>query len=100
MFSSIFSSTYKDTKKSCTIKLYWAAALNYVIVTIAPFSLSIPEAKYNVICDNKKLKAKVKMAIKNKKLARLMIWGAPGIGKTSILMSVLEEMKSDSPDYQ
>ena len=59
-----------------------------------------PEAKYNVICDNKKLKTRIKMAIKNKKLARLMIWGAPGIGKTSILMSVLEEMKSDSPDYQ
>lgn len=59
-----------------------------------------PEAKYNVICDNKKLKARVKMAIKNKKLARLMIWGAPGIGKTAILMSVLEEMKSDFPDYQ
>ena len=59
-----------------------------------------PEAKYNVICDNKKLKNRVKMAIKNKKLARLMIWGAPGIGKTAILMSVLEEMKSDFPDYK
>ena len=59
-----------------------------------------PEAKYNVICDNKKLKTRIKMAIKNKKLARLMVWGAPGIGKTAILMSVLEEMKSDFPDYQ
>ena len=59
-----------------------------------------PEAKYNVICDDTKLKTRIKMAIKNKKLARLMIWGAPGIGKTAILMKVLEEMKSDFPDYQ
>lgn len=59
-----------------------------------------PEAKYNVICDDAKLKTRIKMAIKNKKLARLMIWGAPGIGKTAILMKVLEEMKSDFPDYQ
>lgn len=59
-----------------------------------------PEAKYNVVVDNEKLKKRVKMAIKNKNLAQLMIWGAPGIGKTAILMGVLEEMKSDFPDYQ
>lgn len=59
-----------------------------------------PEAKYNVVVDNDKLKKRVKMAIQNKNLAKLMIWGAPGIGKTAILMGVLEEMKSDFPDYQ
>ena len=40
------------------------------------------------------------MVLKNKKLAKLLIWGAPGIGKTAILMNVLEEMKSDFPNYQ
>ena len=59
-----------------------------------------PQAKYNVIVDNDKLKARVKMALKNKNLARLMIWGAPGIGKTAILMGVLDEMRKDFPDYQ
>ena len=58
-----------------------------------------PQAKYNVIVDNDKLKARIKMALKNKKLARLMIWGAPGIGKTAILMSILDEMRKDFPDY-
>ena len=61
---------------------------------------SDPQAKYNVIVDNDKLKARIKMALKNKNLARLMIWGAPGIGKTAILMNVLEEMKKDFPDYR
>ena len=59
-----------------------------------------PEAKYNVIVDNEKLKKRVKMAIMNKNLAKLMIWGAPGIGKTAILMNVLEELESDFPDYR
>ena len=59
-----------------------------------------PQAKYNIICDNDMLKNRIKMALKNKKLARLMIWGAPGIGKTAILMNVLEEMRADFPDYR
>ena len=59
-----------------------------------------PEAKYNVIVDNTKLKKRIKMAIMNKNLARLMIWGAPGIGKTAILMNVLDELESDYPDYR
>lgn len=59
-----------------------------------------PQAKYNIIVDNNMLKARIKMALKNKKLARLMVWGAPGIGKTAVLMNVLEEMKADFPDYQ
>ena len=29
-----------------------------------------------------------------------MIWGAPGIGKTAILMNVLKEMRADFPDYR
>lgn len=59
-----------------------------------------PEAKYNVFVDDKKLKEYIKLVLKNKKLARLLIWGAPGIGKTAILMKVLEEMKADFPNYQ
>lgn len=59
-----------------------------------------PQAKYNVVVDNDKLKARIKMALKNKNLARLMIWGAPGIGKTAILMGVLDEMRKDFPDYR
>lgn len=60
---------------------------------------SDPEAKYNIIVDDDKLKTRIKMALKNRKLARLMVWGAPGIGKSAVLMNVLEEMKSDFPDY-
>ena len=59
-----------------------------------------PQARYNVIVDNNKLKTRIKMALTNPNLARLMIWGAPGIGKTAILNSVLKEMRSDFPDYQ
>lgn len=59
-----------------------------------------PEAKYNIIVDDTELKNRIKMVLKNKKLAKLLIWGAPGIGKTAILMNVLEEMKSDFPNYQ
>lgn len=59
-----------------------------------------PEAKYNVVVDNVKLKKKIKQVIKSKNLARLMVWGAPGIGKTAILMGVLDEMKTDFADYR
>lgn len=59
-----------------------------------------PQAKYNIICDDDLLKKQIKMVLKNKKLARLMIWGAPGIGKTAILMNVLKEMRTDFPDYR
>ena len=60
---------------------------------------SDPEAKYNIIVDDDKLKTRIKMALKNKKLARLLVWGAPGIGKSAVLMNVLNEMKSDFPNY-
>ena len=59
-----------------------------------------PQAKYNIICDDDMLKNQIKMVLKNKNLARLMIWGAPGIGKTAILMNVLKEMRADFPDYR
>lgn len=57
-----------------------------------------PEAKYNVIADDKMLKQHIKMTLKNRKLARLLIWGAPGIGKTAILESVLSEYE-EFKDY-
>ena len=57
-----------------------------------------PEAKYNVIVDDAVLKTKIKMVLKNRKLARLLIWGAPGIGKTAILNSVLDEYE-EFKDY-
>lgn len=59
-----------------------------------------PEAKYNVIVDDDELKEEIKLCLEDHDQARLMIWGAPGIGKTAILMNVLEEMKNDFPDYQ
>ena len=58
-----------------------------------------PEAKYNVIVDDDELKMEIKMCLEDHNQARLMIWGAPGIGKTAILMNVLDEMKKDFPDY-
>lgn len=59
-----------------------------------------PEAIYNKICDNKELKEEIKWHITDSNAARLMIWGAPGIGKTAILTSVLEELGKDFKDYQ
>lgn len=59
-----------------------------------------PEVKYNIVVDDDKLKEKIKMTIKSKNLTRLLIWGAPGIGKTAILMNVLREMRTDFPDYR
>ena len=59
-----------------------------------------PEAKYNIIVDDVELKEEIKMSLMDHDLARLMIWGAPGIGKTAILMNVLEEMRKDFPNYR
>lgn len=58
-----------------------------------------PAAKYNKICNNEDLKDEIAYHIEEPS-ARLMIWGAPGIGKTAILMNVLEEMKDRFSDYQ
>lgn len=59
-----------------------------------------PEAIYSKICDNKELKDEIKYHLTDSNAARLMIWGAPGIGKTAILNSVLEELGKDFKDYQ
>ena len=58
-----------------------------------------PFAKYNTVVDNKMLKATIARHIQ-KPLARLMIWGAPGIGKTAILKSVLEELGDKYKDHK
>lgn len=52
-----------------------------------------PEAAYNIIVDDKELKDMINRCINNKKLARLLIWGAPGIGKTAILLNIISEIK-------
>ena len=56
-----------------------------------------PQAKYNVV-DTAQLKKYIKVRVKNPSLTRLMVWGAPGIGKTAILQSVLDELPNSS-DY-
>lgn len=58
-----------------------------------------PEAKYNIIVDNNELKTEIKMHIRSRELAPLLIWGAPGIGKSAVLLNVLNEMKADFPNY-
>lgn len=58
-----------------------------------------PQAKYNKICDDKELKDEIKYALTNPKGAPLMIWGAPGIGKTAILMQILKEY-DEFKDYK
>lgn len=94
-----------STKKTDAVKLYgsgnsieyWKRALNECQqlsdkpINEVKMHTEDPEAKYNVL-DTPALKKRIQMAFKNKKLARLMIWGAPGIGKTAILMSVLDEL--------
>ena len=92
---------------------YWNACLNecndntYELLTESALTVNEvklhtddPEAKYNVIVDDDELKMEIKMCLEDKNQARMLIWGAPGIGKSAILMNVLEEMKSDFPDYQ
>lgn len=59
-----------------------------------------PEAAYNIIVDDAELKDRIARCLSNKKLARLLIWGAPGIGKTAILLNIISEMKDKFPDYR
>lgn len=59
-----------------------------------------PEATYNIIKDDAGLQNIITMCVRNKKLARLLIWGAPGIGKTAILMNVIGSLKKDFPDIR
>jgi hypothetical protein len=59
-----------------------------------------PQAKYNVITTPEKLRAQVKLHVVNPAFARLMIWGAPGIGKTAILNEVVAEIsREQKQDY-
>lgn len=107
---------YKDALKlkgSGNSFSYWNACLNecndntYELLTESALTLNEvklhtddPEAKYNVIVDDDELKMEIKMCLEDKNQARMLIWGAPGIGKSAILMNVLDEMKTDFPDYQ
>lgn len=50
-----------------------------------------PEALYNVL-DTPELMEEIKISFTSPNLSRLMIWGAPGIGKTAILMNVLKSL--------
>jgi hypothetical protein len=59
-----------------------------------------PEAEDNIIVDDDELKQEIKICLNDHNQARLMIWGAPGIGKTAILMNVLDEMQETYPDYR
>jgi len=58
-----------------------------------------PESKYAKVVDNDELAETITFNIKNTGLARLMIWGAPGIGKTAIIDSVVKTMKESAPDF-
>ena len=56
-----------------------------------------PESKYNTIVDDDDLKEEIIYSIESGDA--LMIWGAPGIGKTAILRKVLQEFESRFPGY-
>lgn len=59
-----------------------------------------PQAKYNIIVDNNRLRKVIKQHVTNGRLARIMIWGAPGIGKTAILNTIVDEISSEQgKDY-
>lgn len=55
-----------------------------------------PEAKYNRIVDDAELRDEILRVVEHPKLARLLIWGAPGIGKTAILLDVVKVMQEKS----
>lgn len=91
--------------KESSIK-YWERMINenaesdYANITEVKLHTDDPQAKYNIIVDDEELKEEIKMNLMDHGLARLMIWGAPGIGKTAILMNVLEEMRASFPNYR
>ena len=71
------------------------------ILTEAKIESNDPQAKKNKITSDDKLKETVMRFINNPGLARLMIWGAPGIGKTAILKGVVKSLKkSGRPGYK
>lgn len=66
-------------------------------ITEVRLQTSDPQAKYNVIVDNKRLRDTIIRHIENPKMAKLLIMGAPGIGKTAILDSAEEALKKINP---
>lgn len=58
-----------------------------------------PEAVYNRICDGKELQDEIKTHIKYNDLAPLLIWGAPGIGKTAIVEEVCKAVSKEVGNY-
>ena len=77
---------------------YWRTMLNESqslkynsIINEVKMANEDPAAKYNVV-DTPLLKKRIKMALTKPNLAPLLIWGAPGIGKTAILRTVLDEL--------
>ena len=52
-----------------------------------------PQAKYNIIVDNKELKKLIMMRVNNPFLPKLLVMGAPGIGKTAVLDAVVDSLK-------
>lgn len=84
---------------------YWDSLLNEnqfsdeVVINEAKIQNDDAEAKYNVIVDNKELIQEIQWAIEDGGLARLMIWGAPGIGKTAIIESVIAAQKKINANY-
>ena len=58
-----------------------------------------PEAKWNIINDDEELRDTIIRHIKKANLARLLIWGAPGIGKTAILNAVVDGFRKAGNDY-
>lgn len=59
-----------------------------------------PQAKYNIIVDDVKLRETIMRYINNPQLSRLMIWGAPGIGKTAILTNIVKTIRKTNPNYK
>lgn len=49
-----------------------------------------PQAKYNIV-DIPALEKRIKLALSNHDLNRLLIYGGPGLGKTAILTSIIPE---------
>lgn len=59
-----------------------------------------PEAEFGRVVDNKELKEIIKTALQNPHdMPVVLIWGAPGIGKTAILEQCLKELGSEFKDY-
>jgi MoxR-like ATPase len=87
--NKIFESYAKEHSNDC---------MSQELINEVKLHTEDPEAAYNIIVDDKELKDMITRCINNKKLARLLIWGAPGIGKTAILLNIIKEIKI--PDYR